>query len=255
MKFVFDIDGTLCFNGQFIDSTIISSLNQLQQYGHELIFASARPIRDLLPVLPPEFHNHTLIGANGAMFSQQQHIKVIRPINFHMFQHLINIITKYNLDYIIDDEWNYAAHLDADNAIYKRLDPHKLAHCILIDHISTPIKVILLNIEPTKMDSIITEITQFQNHLEIINHSNEFNIDITAKDINKFTALQYIYGRDVDYIAFGNDHNDIVMLQHASQGYIVASTPDESSTIIETPSIQHLNNDIQELANKILSFT
>ncbi|EHJ08636.1 hypothetical protein SS7213T_03170, partial [Staphylococcus simiae CCM 7213 = CCUG 51256] len=33
MKFVFDIDGTLCFNGQCIDATIINSLKQLQQHG------------------------------------------------------------------------------------------------------------------------------------------------------------------------------------------------------------------------------
>ncbi|WP_187396295.1 HAD hydrolase family protein, partial [Staphylococcus aureus] len=26
---------------------------------------------------------------------------------------------------------------------------------------------------------------------------------------------------DVEYIAFGNDHNDIVMLQYATNGYIV----------------------------------
>ncbi|MBO1197784.1 Cof-type HAD-IIB family hydrolase [Staphylococcus simiae] len=254
MKFVFDIDGTLCFNGQCIDAPIITSLKQLQQHGHELIFASARPIRDLLPVLPAEFHNHTLIGANGAMYSQQQHIQVIRPISNQIYQHIIDIITKYNLDYIIDDDWNYAAHIDADNAIYERLDPHKLAHCISMSQISAPIKVILLNIEPTAITAIQKELTPYQNHLEIINHSNEFNIDITAKDINKYTALQYIYGRDVEYIAFGNDHNDIVMLQHASQGFIVDSTPHETSMIIDMSTIQHLNNNSKELANKILSF-
>ncbi|EGQ1321415.1 hypothetical protein DA471_03030 [Staphylococcus aureus] len=55
MKFVFDIDGTLCFDGRLIDQTIIDTLLQLQHAGHELIFASARPIRDLLPVLPSVF--------------------------------------------------------------------------------------------------------------------------------------------------------------------------------------------------------
>ncbi|EHJ06943.1 hypothetical protein SS7213T_11725, partial [Staphylococcus simiae CCM 7213 = CCUG 51256] len=222
--------------------------------GHELIFASARPIRDLLPVLPAEFHNHTLIGANGAMYSHQQHIQVIRPISHQMYQYLITIITKYNLDYIIDDDWNYAAHIGADNAIYERLDPHKLAHCISMSQISAPIKVILLNVEPTAIAAIQKELTQYQNHLEIINHSNELNIDITAKDINKYTALQYIYGQNVDYIAFGNDHNDIVMLQHASQGYIVGPSPHDTSIIIDMPIIQHLSNDTQELAHKILSF-
>lgn len=63
MRFVFDIDGTLCFDGRLIDQTIIDTLLQLQHDGHELIFASARPIRDLLPVLPSVFHQHTLIGA------------------------------------------------------------------------------------------------------------------------------------------------------------------------------------------------
>lgn len=41
MRFVFDIDGTLCFDGRLIDQTIIDTLLQLQHDGHELIFASA----------------------------------------------------------------------------------------------------------------------------------------------------------------------------------------------------------------------
>ncbi len=45
MRFVFDIDGTLCFDGRLIDQTIIDTLLQLQHAGHELIFASACPIR------------------------------------------------------------------------------------------------------------------------------------------------------------------------------------------------------------------
>ena len=36
MKFVFDIDGTLCFNGKSIDPSIIDALLQLQNADHEL---------------------------------------------------------------------------------------------------------------------------------------------------------------------------------------------------------------------------
>lgn len=131
MRFVFDIDGTLCFDGRLIDQTIIDTLLQLQHDGHELIFASARPIRDLLPVLPSVFHRHTLIGANGAMISQQSKISVIKPIHTDTYHHILKIIQKYELDFIIDDDWNYAAQLDAENAIFERLDPHKLASCQL----------------------------------------------------------------------------------------------------------------------------
>lgn len=81
MRFVFDIDGTLCFDGRLIDQTIIDTLLQLQHDGHELIFASARPIRDLLPVLPSVFHQHTLIGARCCKYrhANQDYFIKYRP--------------------------------------------------------------------------------------------------------------------------------------------------------------------------------
>ncbi|UMT79396.1 Cof-type HAD-IIB family hydrolase [Staphylococcus roterodami] len=251
MKFVFDIDGTLCFNGKSIDSSIIDALLQLQNAGHELIFASARPIRDLLPVLPEVFHQHTLIGANGAMISQQSNISVIKPIQAYTYHHILRIIQKYELDYIIDDDWNYAAKLDAENAIFERLDPHKLASCTNVANIDTPIKIILLNIEPPQITSILNELNKYHQELEIIHHSNEFNIDITAQNINKYTALQYIYGKDVEYIAFGNDHNDIIMLQYATNGYIVGPSEDYTHTILKLDHVTHIDSHAQAICSSL----
>lgn len=36
MRVVFDMDGTLCFNGYSIDSVIVRALEQLKKSGHEL---------------------------------------------------------------------------------------------------------------------------------------------------------------------------------------------------------------------------
>ncbi|HDD6800561.1 TPA: HAD hydrolase family protein [Staphylococcus aureus] len=174
MRFVFDIDGTLCFDGRLIDQTIIDTLLQLQHDGHELIFASARPIRDLLPVLPSVFHQHTLIGANGAMISQQS--------------------------------------------------------------------------------NILDELNKYHQELEMIHHSNEYNIDITAQNINKYTALQYIFDADVKYIAFGNDHNDIFMLQHASSGYIIGPSEAYTHAILKLDKIKHINNNTQAICKVLKSY-
>lgn len=182
MKFVFDIDGTLCFNGKSIDPSIVDALLQLQNSGHELIFASARPIRDLLPVLPEVFHQHTLIGANGAMFSQQSNISVIKPIQAYTYHHILRIIQKYELDYIIDDDWNYAAKLDAENAIFERLDPHKLASCIDVANIDTPIKIILLNIEPYATNGYIVGPSEDNTHT-ILKLNHVTHIDSHAQAI------------------------------------------------------------------------
>lgn len=159
-------------------------------------------------------HQHTLIGANGAMISQQSKISVIKPIHTDTYHHILKIIQKYELDYIIDDDWNYAAQLDAENAIFERLDPHKLASCIDVANIDTPIKVILLNIDPAQITTIL----------------------------------------DVKYIAFGNDHNDIVMLQHASSGYIIGPSEAYTHAILKLDKIKHINNNAQAICKVLKSY-
>ncbi|WP_249630629.1 HAD hydrolase family protein [Streptococcus uberis] len=72
---VFDLDGTIVFDGKAIEASLLELLRQLQEKYH-LIFASARPIRDMLPLLG-DFEKSDLIGANGSMYRQNQliHLK------------------------------------------------------------------------------------------------------------------------------------------------------------------------------------
>ena len=127
MNIILDIDDTICFDGQQINQDIIDRLISLHNIGHRIIFASARPMRDLLPVLPSQFHRFTLIGGNGSIVSDNNEIQTlatIQPESFNVIKHVIN---QYDLNYIVDDKWNYAARVDATNTIYQRLDPHRLA--------------------------------------------------------------------------------------------------------------------------------
>lgn len=237
MRFVFDIDGTLCFDGRLIDQTIIDTLLQLQHDGHELIFASAH--------INWRKWCYDFTAIKDFCY-QTNSYRYISPY--------LKIIQKYELDYIIDDDWNYAAQLDAENAIFERLDPHKLASCIDVANIDTPIKVILLNIDPAQITTILDELNKYHQELEMIHHSNEYNIDITAQNINKYTALQYIFDADVKYIAFGNDHNDIVMLQHASSGYIIGPSEAYTHAILKLDKIKHINNNAQAICKVLKSY-
>ncbi|CAC9397444.1 hydrolase [Staphylococcus aureus] len=88
----------------------------------------------------------------------------------------------------------------------------------------------------------------------MIHHSNEYNIDITAQNINKYTALQYIFDADVKYIAFGNDHNDIFMLQHASSGYIIGPSEAYTVAILKLDKIKHINNNTQAICKVLKSY-
>ncbi|KGJ25459.1 HAD family hydrolase [Staphylococcus haemolyticus] len=241
MNIVLDIDGTICFDGRQIDCKIIDQLFSLHNIGHKIIFASARPIRDLLPVLPNKFHEFALIGGNGSIISingRIQTLATIQPESFNVIKHVIN---QYDLNYIVDDEWNYAARVDATNIIYQRLDPHRLAQKLTINEITSPIKTILLNIDEKDFDEVVTYLATNAPSLSLINHSNELNIDITAKYINKFTAIKHILGKYPTYVAFGNDHNDIEMLQHAKVGYFVNNESMDASILKNNKNIRCIN--------------
>ena len=55
----------------------LQRLFELRQANHNVIFASARPIRDLIPVIP-EFADDTLIGGNGSIISKMDKSKLFR---------------------------------------------------------------------------------------------------------------------------------------------------------------------------------
>ncbi|WEB19366.1 HAD family hydrolase [Staphylococcus haemolyticus] len=221
-----------------MDCKITDQLFSLHNIRHKIIFASARPIRDLLPVLPNKFHKFALIGGNGSIISINGRINTLATNQFETFNVIKHVINQYNLNYIVNDEWNYAARVDATNTIYQRLDPQLLAQKLTINEITSPIKTILLNIDEKDFDEVVTYIATNAPSLSLINHSNELNIDITAKYINKFTAIEHILGKYPTYVAFGNDHNDIEMLQHAKVGYFVNNESMDASILKNNKNIR-----------------
>ena len=70
MKFVFDLDGTLSFDYMTIDEEIKQVLLTAPQFGHEVLFASARSYRDCLGLLGSELSQQIVIGLNGGVAYQ-----------------------------------------------------------------------------------------------------------------------------------------------------------------------------------------
>ncbi|CAJ1181752.1 hydrolase [Companilactobacillus crustorum] len=219
MQYIFDVDGTLSFDGETISESINNAIKDLMLAGNEVIFDSARPIRDLLPMIP-EFQSQKLIGANGAMISINNEIEVIKQINSSSFEYLKVLIQRYNLDYVIDSSWNYSSRITQNSFIEKMIDPSKFAQKIKIDEIENPIKTIFVNVEIRLQEKLLTMINQ-ETPLNAIGLAGERTVDITAKDINKFFTLDKL-GIE-NYIAFGNDRNDFEMLQSAQTSVWIES--------------------------------
>ncbi|MEJ7530364.1 HAD hydrolase family protein, partial [Staphylococcus hominis] len=82
--------------------------------GHQVIFASARPIRDMLPVISKEFHNYTMIGGNGSLILSNG--KIIKSVSFSLsdsfslseMKKIKQLINEFDATYLIDGDWDYA---------------------------------------------------------------------------------------------------------------------------------------------------
>lgn len=214
MKYIFDVDGTISFDGKSIDPRIIQSIKELPGNPQDIIFASARPIRDLLPIVG-DLATGPLIGGNGAIISLNGEVKIMEPITNRDFQIIREVINSVDVDYIVDGKWNYSARVSQDSFILRQLDPNHLAHKVALATINQVIKVILLNLTEEQQDDIATTLKK-QTNLAIIKDSREHNLDLTAQGVNKYTTLRQLFPSE-KYIAFGNDANDTELLAHADK--------------------------------------
>lgn len=211
LKFVFDLDGTVCFKGQPISDRILQSLSELKDAGIEVIFASARPIRDMLPVINEAFHHYTMIGGNGSLISKEGRVIKSNSFSINEINEIKNLIDQYNATYLIDGEWDYAYTGPDNHSILHNLDPAKLAKKVSLESLNPVVKVLILT--SNNMEELAEKLSKLDVYVN--KHSNENVLDISPSGINKWSALKSLGIKENTYIAFGNDANDITMFENA----------------------------------------
>lgn len=216
MQFVFDLDGTICFKGKSLTKEICDALDECQAMGHEIIFASARPIRDLLPVLPEKYHQLRMVGGNGAFRNADGSIEV-NSFDEGTCKQLFNIIDAHQLAYLIDSSWDYSYTGGQTHPIYQNIDPFKSARNVPIDMLENVVKMVLFTSNAEIQKSL--EALPLILHL----HHNEGILDLSPEGIDKWSGLQQLGVKENEFIAFGNDSNDICMFKAAKESICIGS--------------------------------
>lgn len=249
MRFVFDLDGTICFKGQPISSRILHSLSTLTEAGIEVIFASARPIRDMLPVIDKAFHQYTMIGGNGSMISKGG--KVIQSNSFSKVEiiGIKKLIKQYNATFLMDGDWDYAYTGPDTHPILQNLDPAKLAKMVSLESLDSIVKVLFLT--SNNMNELAEELSKLNVYVN--KHSNENILDISPSGINKWSALKILGIKENTYIAFGNDANDISMFENALHTVMIGYH--EQLALFAKENVSLSGDYEQEIAEKILTLS
>jgi Cof subfamily protein (haloacid dehalogenase superfamily) len=211
VKYIFDLDGTICFRGKLLSERIVEALDLLIEKGHEVFFASARPIRDLLPVLPAHMHHFPMVGGNGGFIARDG--KVISTIHFdsQTSDSILELIAEFDAAYLIDSHWDYAYSGSDDHPIRRNVDPEQRANNVLPNELDEIVKVVILS--SLNGEQLMAKLQELP--VVIYRHGQEDIIDISPVGVNKWTGLQQLGVEPQQYIAFGNDANDIEMFRHS----------------------------------------
>lgn len=217
MKFIFDLDGTICFSGKPLSERIVQALDALIEKGHEVIFASARPIRDLLPVLPSHMHHFPMVGGNGAFIAKDG--EVVSTIHFdtQTSESILKLIEEFDAAYLIDSHWDYSYSGSDDHPIRRNVDPEQRAKNVTPSELDELVKVVILS--SVNGEQLLDQLHKLP--VMIYRHGQEDIIDISPKGVNKWTGLQQLGLETQRFIAFGNDANDIEMFRHSAHSVCV----------------------------------
>ncbi|GLF99616.1 HAD family hydrolase [Streptomyces yaizuensis] len=216
---VFDIDGTLSFDGHSIDHRILAAIEACERAGHHLVFASARPVRDLLPVLGGAFPAATLIGGNGSLVSVGGQVRARAAFGRDGLGRLLAEADRYRAGYLADGPWDYAYTGPAGHPILGRVDQGHLARRVEIADLPSVVKFLVVDAtDMTALAEACRALGMTVNH-----HLDEAIIDIAPGATTKREALASL-GIDV-YDAFGNDINDLGLLGGAQHAVRVGSHP------------------------------
>ncbi|WP_162011533.1 HAD hydrolase family protein [Streptococcus sp. S784/96/1] len=216
MHFVFDLDGTLSFDGETIADELKSALGMAAQHGHQIIFASARSYRDCIGVLGQELAQELVIGLNGGLAYKEGELIYHRQLDKVAYQEVLSWCHRYNLPFFVDDDFNYASQEMERIPFARYVDPLELATRVSVEELSHPIKVV---IEMSRHEDLVEDMCRDLETLECLDisyHEEEKCLYINPYETTKVTAVTDLIGKD--FIAFGNDKNDMALFKASLYG-------------------------------------
>ncbi|MFN8770311.1 MAG: HAD hydrolase family protein [Neisseriaceae bacterium] len=223
--FIFDLDGTIIFNKQFLGNDINRILKNIKDMGHEIIFATGRPFRDFQTVMPGWTHTGCLVLFSGALSMNESEVISKVCIPERNVIDLVDICHTNKLHYNVDNSYNYY-HPDIFHDFYSLLD--STVGIYKANHISqvfdgTTHKVLILD---STLEIMFREYTD-ENNLIIKVHSYDKWLDIVPSGVDKYKAvLPFIQNFNTeDVFVFGNDFNDYELLVNFKNSIFFGEIP------------------------------
>lgn len=234
-----DLDGTLLNKDSQISDYTRTTIKQVRQAGHTVIIATGRPYRMAIQYYNQLELDTPMINFNGSLV----HI----PGKQWQWEKNVLIDKRYLLDFLKEEDafeadfiaGEYKNKFFITQKYLEKIDPTLMGvEQITPDTLIRPERItsdphsILMQTRAADKYLLAQEINDYFNgELEVNTWGGPLNIlETCAKGVSKASALSYLLelfqATPKDVIAFGDEHNDIQLLQLAGVGYAMKNCSD-----------------------------
>lgn len=256
-----DMDGTLTNDDKIITPKTKAALIEIQNQGVIVVLASGRPTTGLYEEsteLRLEEYGGYLLSYNGARISKASDRSIIleNRLDKNIIPRLVEHVSKFPVSMIFDDGKNlYTTNKDG----YAVAIESRITHLDIVEindlnkvYEVAPVKL-LMSAEPTVLRSIEKEIGAPFPELEFV-RSAPFFLEAVNKGVSKGAALKLLADslgiKREEIIAFGDEHNDIPMLQYAGLGVGMENACDEILEMCDVVTLSNNNDGVAHILAK-----
>lgn len=239
---VLDLDGTLLTSNQTISPYTEEILLKAIEQGHQVMIATGRPFRASKAYYSQLRLNTPIVNFNGAYIHHPQIANwehMHSPISMNVVRDVVESVDKYTYDNLIaeikDDVY---LHRD-DRSLMKILgtgDP-TIVSGNLIETLPDNPTSLLIQAEEEQVAVIRKHLQDV--HAELIEHRRWGApfcvVEVVRKGMNKAVGISYI-SKQMDIpreriIAFGDEDNDLEMIDYAGIGVAMGNSIDQLKSI------------------------
>ncbi|OJD64257.1 Cof-type HAD-IIB family hydrolase [Bacillus sp. NH11B] len=213
-----DLDGTLLRSDKTISEKSINILRECKNNGDELIFATARPPRAIKQYIPNVLKSEIIICYNGALVLKGNDILEIIEIakKYNLHQICLEINDKLYSNFDVTD---YFGDVPCEVMDIRKLNFEKASKLIVCTNGS-------INKEFTK---------ELPDECKAVITDNGTLCQIMHTDVSKWNSIQHVLqhlNRDVsEVIAFGDDYNDMEMIEKCGIGVAMSNAVEELKSV------------------------
>lgn len=227
--FVFDLDGTIIIDNKKLDSSILNKIEEVQKKGCGVYFATSRSIRGIKAVLPQQLWNNMLILCNGAFVCEKGKIVASSFIEEDVCKEIVEFLEENKVQFYLELGTSiYVPPYEKEHPFWNILQKETEGEQIFDKFSKISSQVYKIAILDTVAQDMHNYFKKFNTKIQYFGYSDG-SADIVADNVCKWNALEKLFSEDKDYrvIAFGNDENDMEMIENADFGVAVCTNHKE----------------------------